>query len=125
MLPSLKIRLITAMAQREGFEPPDSFPSTVFKTAAFDHSAISAKYYNILTKAVYNVNTFFAPFQLLTLQNIQFCMLRCKLLLNTANCVKMVMEGFLNESRVESYNHINRCGAHAVCNSIFVVDCAA
>lgn len=30
------------VAQREGFEPPDSFPSTVFKTAAFDHSAISA-----------------------------------------------------------------------------------
>ena len=30
------------MAQREGFEPPDSCPSTVFKTAAFDRSAISA-----------------------------------------------------------------------------------
>ena len=30
------------LAQREGFEPPDSCPSTVFKTAAFDRSAISA-----------------------------------------------------------------------------------
>ena len=29
------------MAEREGFEPPDPFRSTVFKTAAFDHSAIS------------------------------------------------------------------------------------
>ena len=30
------------MAEREGFEPPDGFnPSTVFKTAAFDHSATS------------------------------------------------------------------------------------
>ena len=31
------------MAEREGFEPPDSCPSTVFKTAAFDRSAISPK----------------------------------------------------------------------------------
>ena len=29
------------LAEREGFEPPDSCPSTVFKTAAFDRSAIS------------------------------------------------------------------------------------
>ena len=29
------------MAEREGFEPPDPCGSTVFKTAAFDHSAIS------------------------------------------------------------------------------------
>jgi hypothetical protein len=28
-------------AEREGFEPPDLLQSTVFKTAAFDHSAIS------------------------------------------------------------------------------------
>ena len=32
------------MAQRKGFEPLDSCPSTVFKTAAFDRSAISAYY---------------------------------------------------------------------------------
>jgi hypothetical protein len=28
-------------AEREGFEPPEPFGSTVFKTAAFDRSAIS------------------------------------------------------------------------------------
>ena len=32
-----------SMAEREGFEPPDLLQSTVFKTAAFDHSAISPK----------------------------------------------------------------------------------
>ncbi len=30
-------------AEREGFEPPESCPSTVFKTAAFDRSAISPR----------------------------------------------------------------------------------
>ena len=30
------------MAQREGFEPPETLVSTVFKTAAIDHSTISA-----------------------------------------------------------------------------------
>ena len=29
------------LAEREGFEPPEAFTSTVFKTAAFDRSAIS------------------------------------------------------------------------------------
>ena len=29
------------LAEREGFEPPNPLRSTVFKTAAFDHSAIS------------------------------------------------------------------------------------
>ena len=29
------------LAEREGFEPPEVLPSTVFKTAAFDRSAIS------------------------------------------------------------------------------------
>ena len=28
-----------AMAEEEGFEPPEPFGSTVFKTAAIDHSA--------------------------------------------------------------------------------------
>lgn len=28
-------------AEKDGFEPPDLLQSTVFKTAAFDHSAIS------------------------------------------------------------------------------------
>ena len=35
-------------AEREGFEPPDPLRSTVFKTAAFDHSAISPMFYQIL-----------------------------------------------------------------------------
>ena len=29
------------IAEREGFEPPEPCSSTVFKTAAIDHSAIS------------------------------------------------------------------------------------
>ena len=29
------------MAERQGFEPWEGFPSTVFKTAAFGHSATS------------------------------------------------------------------------------------
>ena len=35
---------VNKMAEREGFEPPDPFKSTVFKTAAIDHSAISPCY---------------------------------------------------------------------------------
>ncbi len=31
------------LAEREGFEPPDRRRSTVFKTAAFNHSATSPK----------------------------------------------------------------------------------
>jgi hypothetical protein len=31
------------LAEREGFEPPDLLQSTVFKTAAFDRSAISPR----------------------------------------------------------------------------------
>jgi len=30
-----------SLAEREGFEPPDLLQSTVFKTVAIDHSAIS------------------------------------------------------------------------------------
>ena len=39
----LQANLITSKvfpAEREGFEPPNPFRSTVFKTAAIDHSAI-------------------------------------------------------------------------------------
>ena len=32
---------LSPSAEREGFEPPEVLPSTVFKTAAFDRSAIS------------------------------------------------------------------------------------
>lgn len=38
------------MAGREGFEPPEVLPSTVFKTAAFNHSAISRYTYERLMK---------------------------------------------------------------------------
>ena len=33
------------VAEREGFEPPEPLSSTVFKTAAIDHSAISPSVY--------------------------------------------------------------------------------
>ena len=35
------IDYLSLAAEREGFEPPEAFTSTVFKTAAFDRSAIS------------------------------------------------------------------------------------
>ena len=42
-----------SFAEREGFEPPEPRSSTVFKTAAIDHSAISPIYYaNIFLIAV-------------------------------------------------------------------------
>ena len=37
-------RLEAKLAEREGFEPPDPFGSTVFKTAALNHSATSPKF---------------------------------------------------------------------------------
>ena len=39
------------IAEREGFEPPEVLPSTVFKTAAIDHSAISPEVNLRLTSA--------------------------------------------------------------------------
>ena len=43
--PSLHIHLTKqeTLAEREGFEPPVNFSTTVFKTAALNHSAISPK----------------------------------------------------------------------------------
>ena len=38
----------TCSAEKEGFEPPVPFSTTVFKTAAFDHSAISPSVHYIL-----------------------------------------------------------------------------
>ncbi len=35
--------MIALAAEREGFEPPEACTSTVFKTAAFDRSAISPR----------------------------------------------------------------------------------
>ena len=37
------VKFIFYLAESEGFEPPDLLQSTVFKTAAIDHSAISPK----------------------------------------------------------------------------------
>lgn len=45
--------ICSIVAQREGFEPPDSCPSTVFKTAAFDRSAISAKVFCISIQIIF------------------------------------------------------------------------
>ena len=42
-------------AEKEGFEPPEPFSSTVFKTAAIDHSAISP----MLSKNAAKVMIFF------------------------------------------------------------------
>ena len=42
---------ITA-AEKEGFEPPDLLQSTVFKTAAFDRSAISPIRVFVLLKPI-------------------------------------------------------------------------
>ena len=47
-------------AEKEGFEPPDLLQSTVFKTAAFDHSAISPERLTIsrLRVQIYHLSTF-------------------------------------------------------------------
>ena len=47
------------LAETGGFEPPEAFTSTVFKTAAFNHSATSPCYENDLISilkdnAIYN-----------------------------------------------------------------------
>ena len=46
-------------AEKEGFEPPDLLQSTVFKTAAFDRSAISpvCRFHYLIASA--NIRTFF------------------------------------------------------------------
>ena len=43
MIASFTLLNLAPVAGREGFEPPEAFTSTVFKTAAIDHSAISRK----------------------------------------------------------------------------------
>jgi hypothetical protein len=48
-----KARRYTSMAEREGFEPPDRRRSTVFKTAAFDHSATSPA---LISKGFFNTS---------------------------------------------------------------------
>ena len=55
--PKLSFRVI--LAEKEGFEPPDLLQSTVFKTAAFDRSAISpvCRFHYLIASA--NIRTFF------------------------------------------------------------------
>ena len=51
--------LISFLAEREGFEPTDPCRSTVFKTAAIDHSAISPRaklhYFSFVQKNLFTV----------------------------------------------------------------------
>lgn len=42
-VPRLGLLIFTFSAEKEGFEPPEPFSSTVFKTAAIDRSAISPR----------------------------------------------------------------------------------
>ena len=65
-------------AEREGFEPPEPLSSTVFKTAAIDHSATSPRDKSITSFLIYqtkneNIFKFFAttPFIMLKLSNIR------------------------------------------------------
>ena len=37
----LVMKITSFFAEKEGFEPPEALTSLVFKTSAFDHSAIS------------------------------------------------------------------------------------
>lgn len=49
--PKPRVRFRFLLAEGEGFEPPEAFTSTVFKTAAFDRSANLP--YEIAVKAIF------------------------------------------------------------------------
>ena len=62
---TLENQMITRVfAEKEGFEPPVLLQTTVFKTAAFDHSAISPNSYPF-TLADANIKPFFVFLKLL------------------------------------------------------------
>ena len=70
--------LLRGLAEREGFEPPEPRSSTVFKTAAIDHSATSPRDKSITSFLIYqtkneNIFMFFAAtiFIVLKLSNIR------------------------------------------------------
>ena len=70
--------LLRDLAEREGFEPPEPRSSTVFKTAAIDHSATSPRDKSITSFLIYqtkseNIFKFFAttPFIMLKHNNIR------------------------------------------------------
>jgi hypothetical protein len=54
-----KISASQILAEKEGFEPPDLLQSTVFKTAAIDHSAISPINTKHTRFASANIESFF------------------------------------------------------------------
>ena len=57
MKSGLQISVSHFFAESEGFEPPDPLRSTVFKTAAFDHSANSPICF--LRKGIANIGIIF------------------------------------------------------------------
>ena len=57
MIYSLLIQFDFCNAEREGFEPPVPRGTTVFKTAAFDHSAISPILLKSLWSLTFQVST--------------------------------------------------------------------
>ena len=67
--------LVLILAEREGFEPPDLLQSTVFKTAAFDRSAISPKWNNLSfqwckCKDIFYIDKFI--YRIFTLKSLMF-----------------------------------------------------
>lgn len=50
--------LVSQLAESEGFEPPDLLQSTVFKTAAIDHSANSPYLLRSLVFSGANIESF-------------------------------------------------------------------
>jgi hypothetical protein len=60
---SHKANILLLLAEREGFEPPVPYGTTVFKTAAFNHSATSPDLRLLkLTKAFYQTVTKYVIF---------------------------------------------------------------
>ncbi len=60
-LTEFPISCVKYLAEREGFEPPEPCSSTVFKTAAIDHSATSPFkfFYSTVIQAFFNLYNYF------------------------------------------------------------------
>ena len=69
MFTAFQLILVSNLAESEGFEPPDLLQSTVFKTAAIDHSAISPINRNHQPIASANLRTFFVFASLFRIKN--------------------------------------------------------
>src|SRR5690606_37715387 len=61
-----------SVAEKEGFEPPEVLPSTVFKTAAIDHSAISP-FAGANIKSFFKYSISFLMFFLIVQHSQWFC----------------------------------------------------